>query len=29
MNNSLSSRYPDGKLAGYPDTNTYYSFQLY
>jgi len=29
MNNSLSGRYPDGKLAGYLDTNTYYSFQLY
>jgi len=29
MKNSLSGRYPDRKLAGYPDTNTYYSFQLY
>jgi len=26
MNNLLSGRYPDGKLAGYPDTETCYSF---
>jgi len=25
--NNLSGRYLDGKLAGYPDTETCYSFQ--
>jgi len=27
MNNLLSGRYPDGKLAGYPDIDRCYSFQ--